>query len=76
MSLKDTFYIFYFCSLDGIDDTLLRYMHKDNHTVYVKEYEKDDKFYHIGIFNIKQNGERYLDKFDVPISSIHHVEPI
>ena len=70
-------YVFYFCSLENVpEDLIKRYMHKGSHCVYVKEYKENDGLYEIGCFNINRNGEEYLDKYEVPVKSVHHIEKV
>lgn len=73
-STNSNYYLFYFCSLDGVSDELQKHMYKDNHTVYVKEYKEKDHTYEIGLFGINSKRGEYIDWYEVPKNSVHHFE--
>lgn len=73
-SINSNYYLFYFCSLDGVSDKLQRHMYKDNHTVYVKEYKEKDNSYELGLLDIAPNKGEYVDWYEVPKKSVHHID--
>lgn len=73
-SINTNFYLFYFCSLDGVSDKLQRHMYKDNHTVFAKEYKEKENTYELGLLDINSKQGEFIDWYEVPKNSVHHFE--
>lgn len=73
-SINSNYYLFYFCSLNGVSDKLLKHMYKDNHTIYVKEYKEKDTSYELGLLDINTEKGEHIDWYEVPKKSVHHIE--
>lgn len=73
-SINSNYYLFYFCSLNGVSEELKKHMYKDNHTIYAREYKEKDTSYELGLFNITPDKGEHTDWYEVPKSSVHHIE--